>query len=188
RALPVADTVRFFADLVVDLREEAGGKLFPVTNRAKDVLDALLSGVRESDVDLRTGTRVHAVARHDDVFMLTTSAGDIQARKVVLATGGSSLPKTGSDGGGYAIAQSLGHTIVAPTPALVPLLLDPASPGGIHPRLSGVAVDGAITIWIDGAVATRLAGALLWTHFGLSGPLALNASRHWARAALEERS
>jgi predicted Rossmann fold flavoprotein len=98
-----------------------------------------------------------------------------------------SLPKTGSDGGGYHIAQSLGHTIVPPTPALAPLLLDPGTPHSIHARLSGVAVDGEIGVWIDGALALRLRGALLWTHFGISGPLALNASRHWARATIDGR-
>jgi predicted Rossmann fold flavoprotein len=182
RALPVADTVRFFADLGVDLHEEAGGKLFPDTNRARDVIDALLRAIADAGVELITGTRVHAVARDDGSFVVATSDGDMRARAVVLATGGQSLPKSGSDGGGYVIARSLGHTIVPTTPALAPLILDPGTPYSIHARLSGVAVDGEIGVWIDGSLAERLRGALLWTHFGISGPLALNISRHWARA------
>jgi predicted Rossmann fold flavoprotein len=88
---------------------------------------------------------------------------------------------------GYDIAASFGHTIVPPTPALAPLLLDPGTPYSVHGRLSGVAMEVEIAVWIEGAVALRLQGALLWTHFGVSGPVALNASRHWARARADER-
>jgi predicted Rossmann fold flavoprotein len=187
RALPVEETVEFFQDLGLALHEEAGGKLFPDSNRARDVLNALLSGVRDAGVTLETGTRVHAVTRADGGFVVDTSRGPMHARQVVLATGGRSLPKTGSDGGGYEIARSLGHTLVEPVPALAPLLLDADTAYSIHAGLSGIAVDSDISIWIDGALATRLQGALLWTHFGISGPVVLNASRHWARAHLEER-
>ena len=187
RALPVAETVRFFNDLGIELHEEAGGKLFPDSNRARDVVDALLRGVRDAGVDLRSGVRVHGVTRDDGSFALETSAGPLHAAALVLATGGCSLPKTGSDGAGYVIARSLGHTIVPPTPALAPLLLAPGTPHSIHAGLSGVSVDSEIAVWVDGSLALRLEGSLLWTHFGLSGPLALNVSRHWARARLEER-
>jgi predicted Rossmann fold flavoprotein len=187
RALPVAETVRFFADLGVDLHEEAGGKLFPDTNRARDVVEALLRGVADVGVELITGTRVQAVARDGSSFVVETSDGERRARAVVLATGGQSVPKSGSDGGGYVIARSLGHTIVQTTPALAPLILDPATPHSIHAHLSGIAVDGEISVWIDGSLTERLRDALLWTHFGISGPLALNISRHWARAKADGR-
>jgi predicted Rossmann fold flavoprotein len=185
RALPVAETVSFFQELGVPVHEEAAGKLFPDSNRARDVLIALLSGLDRSGAKLVAGTRVHSVARAARGFLLETSRGTLAARCVVLATGGRSLPKTGSDGTGYEIACALGHTLVAPTPALAPLVLDPGSAYGIHHGLSGIAIDGEISIWIDGTLETRLAGALLWTHFGVSGPVVLNASRHWARAQLE---
>jgi predicted Rossmann fold flavoprotein len=185
RALPVAETVGFFRELGVPLHEEAMGKLFPDSNRARDVLTALLSGLDRAGAKLVAGTRVHSVARAERGFLLETSRGPLAARCVVLATGGRSLPKTGSDGTGYEIARALGHALVAPTPALAPLVLDPDAASTIHHSLSGIAVDGEITIWIDGALETRLAGALLWTHFGVSGPVVLNASRHWARARLE---
>jgi predicted Rossmann fold flavoprotein len=184
RALPVADTVAFFEQLGVRLREEPGGKLFPESNRARDVLDALIRGAETAGAEIVTNTRVHAVTREADGFVLETSAGPLRARRVVLATGGRSLPKTGSDGGGYAIAAALGHTLVEQTPALAPLLLADAAPA-IHVTLSGVSLPAEVAIWIDGALTRRLTGALLWTHFGVSGPLALNASRHWARASLE---
>jgi predicted Rossmann fold flavoprotein len=187
RAFPAQRTVDLFRDLGVPLHEETDGKLFPDTNRARDVLDALLRGAADAGVDLRTGVRVQDVARADGGFTIATSAGTLGATRLVLATGGQSLPKTGSDGAGYAMASALGHTIVPRTPALAPLVFDPDTPHSVHRDLSGVAVDGEITVWIDGSVATRLAGALLWTHFGASGPLVLNASRHWARARLELR-
>jgi predicted Rossmann fold flavoprotein len=188
RAFPAGRTVDFFRELGVTLHEEAGGKLFPDSNRARDVLDALLDGARRAGVDLRAGVRLLDVSRNGDGFALATSAGPLHASHVVLATGGQSLAKTGSDGAGYAIARTLGHTIVPLTPALAPLLFDPDTPYSIHGGLSGVAVDAEISVWIDGALAIRIAGALLWTHFGVSGPVVLNASRHWARARLEERA
>ena len=187
KALPVPATVAFFSALGVRLHEEPGGKLFPDSNRSREVLDALLRGVESAGVPLFTGARVHAVTRHQNGFLIETSRGELRAGSVVLATGGRSLPKTGSDGGGYRLAAALGHTLVPQTPALAPLLLESGTPDSIHERLSGVSIDGEIAGWIDGAIAVRLQGALLWTHFGVSGPLALNASRHWARARLEGR-
>jgi len=187
RGLSVDDTVRFFSDLGVPLHEEAGGKLFPDSNRSRDVLEALLRGAAEAGVHLASATRVTAVRRAAEGFELDTSAGALSARAVVLATGGRSLPKTGSDGGGYELAASLGHSLVAQTPALAPLVLDPGTGHSVHAGLSGIAVDSEISVWVDGAIATRLSGALLFTHFGISGPLVLNVSRHWARAGVEAR-
>jgi predicted Rossmann fold flavoprotein len=111
----------------------------------------------------------------------------LRARRVVLATGGQSLPKTGSDGAGYEFARALGHSVVPPVPALAPLVLEPDTGYSIHHGLSGISVHGEMSIWIDGTLASRRAGALLWTHFGASGPLVLDASRHWARARLAQR-
>ena len=184
RAFPVGETIRFFREIGVGLHEEAGGKLFPDTNRARDVLDALL---REGDavgVSLVPGHRVLDVERSAGGFRVITDRGALATGSVVLATGGQSLPKSGSDGAGFAIAQRLGHIVVPTTPALAPLVLGGPS---VHSKLSGVSQDVALAVWVDGAVAVRLTGALLWTHFGVSGPVAMNASRHWLRAQLERR-
>jgi hypothetical protein len=180
RAFPVADTVAFFREIGVPLHEEPGGKLFPDSNRARDVLNALVNDATRAGVTIVTGARVAAIARTDTGFRIATSAGDIAAARVVLATGGRSLPKSGSDGAGFEMAQRLGHTIVPTTPALVPLLLED-EPNAMHRQLSGVAHEAELTLWVDDAVKIRLAGSLLWTHFGISGPLALNMSRHWVR-------
>jgi predicted Rossmann fold flavoprotein len=184
RAFSPADTVAWFASLGVPLHEEAHGKLFPDSNRSRDVLDALLREVHASGVVLRAGSRVNHLAHENGRFALGTARGPIDAGVVVMATGGLSLPKTGSDGGGLEIAQRLGHTIVPTTPALVPLI---CADQQLHEPLSGVAHDVDIAVWIDGAVAGRLHGALLWTHFGVSGPVVLDVSRHWLRARLDQR-
>jgi predicted Rossmann fold flavoprotein len=189
RAFPVADTVAFFREIGVTLHEEAGGKLFPDTNRARDVLDALLDETRRAGAMVAAGTRVTDVVRTsgvDDGFRVVTGDGDLTAQRVVLATGGRALPKSGSDGAGYELARRAGHTIVETTPALVPLTLAPSDT--VHGAVSGVAHDVELAVRVDGTVAIRLTGALLWTHFGVSGPVVLNASRHWLRAELQGRA
>jgi predicted Rossmann fold flavoprotein len=184
RGFSVAETVRFFRDMGVALQEEPGGKLFPVTNRSRDVLAALLQGLADSGAELAAGRRVTHVARTADRrFTLTTPDGTWEARAVILATGGLSLPKTGSDGAGYAFARTFGHDIVTTTPALVPLTIA-EDQLGVTGRLAGVALDAELSIWNGSSVATRIRGPLLWTHFGISGPAALDASRHWLRIGL----
>ena len=186
RRLSVEDTVAFFADAGVPLHEEEHGKLFPDSNRARDVLDALLRRADATGVELRAASRVLAVHRDEAGFAVETPGETVLGSAVVLATGGLSLPKSGSDGAGYAIARALGHRIVPTTPALVPLLLEP-SEGSLHQAVPGVSHDAELTVWTDGAVSARLRGSLLWTHVGISGPVVLDASRHWLRARLEGR-
>jgi predicted Rossmann fold flavoprotein len=125
------------------------------------------------------------VTRVGDRFLVTTSQGELTSTAVVLATGGQSLPKTGSDGAGFAIARRLGHTTVATTPGLVPLLI---ADDTRYSELAGVAQDVELAVWLDGTIETRLRGPLLWTHFGVSGPVAMNASRLWLRAGLDGRA
>jgi len=180
-AFPVDRTIAFFKEIGVALHVEDRGKLFPDSNSAHTVLDSLLAEAKRLDVDLRGSHRVQAVARRDDLFHLTTSAGALTARKLVLATGGLSLPKTGSDGGGYQLAVSLGHTLVSTTPGLEPLLLE----GDFHAGLSGIALPVQLVVRAEGRKPAILEGPMLWTHFGISGPAALDASRHWQRARLE---
>jgi predicted Rossmann fold flavoprotein len=183
RGFPVSDTVAWFASLGVPLHEEEHGKLFPDSNRSRDVLDGLMRELESSGAVLRAGTRATDVTREAGGFQLHMSDDVLGASVVVLATGGLSLPKTGSDGAGLGIARRLGHSIVPTTPALAPLTLDIAS----APGAQGVAHDVELSVWVDNALASRLSGALLWTHFGVSGPVVLNASRHWLRARHDAR-
>ena len=186
RGLPVPDTIAFFREIGVGLHEEADGKLFPDSQRARDVLQALLDETHRTGATLTSDTRVLDVERDGEGFRVATSRGDIRAARVVLATGGQSLPKSGSDGAAFEIARRLGHTIVPTTPALVPLLLAGGAES-IHGTLSGVAQPVELALRTDGTVSARLTGSLLWTHFGISGPVTLNMSRHWLRARLENR-
>jgi predicted Rossmann fold flavoprotein len=179
-ALPVERTVAFLREIGVELHEEEHGKLFPNTNQARTVLDAFLSEAGRLGVHILTEHRVTALEAGEAGFRLQAADKTFHARRVVLATGGLSLPKTGSDGGGYALARGLGHTLVPTTPALVPLVLA----GDFHTPLSGIAQDVELTVRPGDAKPIRLRGALLWTHFGVSGPVVLNASRHWYRARL----
>lgn len=184
--LPVARTIDFFREIGVPLKEEPTGKLFPVSDRSRDVLEALLGAAQDTGVRLSPSTRVHDVAAGPQGFTLQTSQGPLAAGRLVLATGGLSLPKTGSDGGGLQIARRLGHTIVPTTPALVPLALEGSSP---HAALSGVAHGVELTLSDErGGTAARITGPMLWTHVGISGPAALDVSRHLLRARLERGS
>jgi predicted Rossmann fold flavoprotein len=172
-AFDAAAAVRWFESLAVPLKREPTGKLFPVSDRARDVLDALVRRCGELGVEIRTGAKVATVAAGESGF---TIDGGLPARQVVLATGGRSVPATGSDGSGYAIARALGHTVTETFPALVPLVL---ADGFLHAGLSGVSHEVELTVRAGGRVIERRCGSLLWTHFGVSGPVVLDASRTW---------
>lgn len=184
QCLSVSQTVEFFREIGVALHEEEHGKLFPDSNSAKTVLGALLSEARRRGVQLLPGHRVETVERRNEEYEVTTALSGIVAKRIVLATGGQSLPKTGSDGHGYAIAQHLGHGLVPTTPALVPLILD----GSFHQPLSGISHIVELTVHMQGEKPIRHHGSLLWTHFGVSGPVVLDVSRLWHRARLENRA
>jgi predicted flavoprotein YhiN len=107
----------------------------------------------------------------------------LDADAVVLATGGLSFPRTGSDGVGYSLVQALGHTLVLPVPALTPL----AAHDPLCTSAQGVTVEAELSLWVGGRRSLALRGSLLITHFGYSGPVALDLSRHWLRAEGERR-
>jgi predicted Rossmann fold flavoprotein len=165
RTFDVAETIDFFASLGVRLKREETGKLFPVSDRAKDVVDALLRAAKDAGVEIVTGKRITAIGQ------LPT------ANRVVLAAGGRSVPKTGSDGSGYALARAFGHTVTETFPALVPLIVEP---GHWITALSGTSVEAELSVKSStGRVLHRERGSMLFTHFGISGPVVLDISRHW---------
>lgn len=178
RRFPAADTIRFFEEAGVALKQEDTGKLFPVTDSARTVLEALIAEATRAGAEIRHPARVTAIAATADGFAVTTDAGMIDARRVILCTGGKSLPKSGSDGGGFSLAQSLGHSLAEPlVPALVPLVL---ATGHWITGLSGLTLPTSVTL--SSATGKRLVsftGSTLCTHVGLSGPAILDISRHW---------
>jgi len=182
RAFPADRAARFFEELGVALHDEEDGKLFPDSNSARTVLEALLSETARRGVTVETEARVVSVRRDGEGFLVECADGrTLAARAVVLATGGRSLPKSGSDGFGYQLAAGFGHSCVPTTPALAPLVLR----GSTHAELAGVSHPVALTLRAAEKTLVRLEGPLLWTHFGASGPAVLNLSRHWHRARLE---
>lgn len=168
-------TVKWFEQLGVQLKREETGKLFPITDSARTVLNALLERCRQLDVEILSDHRVTAVAGTSP-FVIHHSHGEVAASQLILCTGGRSLPKTGSDGAGYSFAKTLGHTVTETYPALVPLLLDASF---FHASISGVSHEAVLITILDNRPIDRRTGSLLWTHFGISGPLSMDASRHW---------
>src|SRR5262245_50262081 len=144
-AWSVRQTIEWFASLGVELKREATGKLFPTTDKARTVLTALLDRCHALNVDIQTGRRVSGIERADGSahrFVVRHNGGAISAKTVILATGGRSLPKSGSDGVGYVLARSLGHSLTSTVPALVPLVLHETM---FHSSLSGASHDVTLT-------------------------------------------
>lgn len=188
RRFDVPQTITFFREIGVDLKREDTGKLFPVTDNARTVLHALLNAARDANVQIRHPWRVEQLEpQHErgDGFHISGASGTIHAEKVILATGGRSLPKSGSDGFGYTLAKALGHHLTPRVfPALVPLTL---------PRdhflcqLSGITV--VATLDLRAATGKKLVSftnSTLCTHFGLSGPSVLDISRYYIDARFDD--
>lgn len=175
-------TVEFFRELGVELKREETGKLFPITDNAATVLDALLAEVRRLDVPLVHPCRIERIEKQSDgTFALGGPWGTCHTRRVILATGGRSLPKTGSDGFGYSLARDLGHSL---TPRIFPALVPLRLPEGHFIRaLSGLTLQ--TTLQVRSATGKRLIAftdSTLCTHFGLSGPSVLDISRYYVDA------
>jgi predicted Rossmann fold flavoprotein len=179
------DEVRTFLeqDIGLRLREEAStGKLFPTGGDGKEVRRRLLLAVDRVGVRLETKALVSRIEPGKPHRLQLESGREVLAGRVVVATGGLSYPRTGSDGIGLEIARELGHTIVEPYPALVALRGGPAS----HRDLTGVSAHVIITVDADGK-RIRSEGGLLFTHRGYSGPAVLNIGHLAARASRDGR-
>lgn len=178
-AFPVQATIDWFASLGVDLKREETGKLFPVTDKARTILTALVDRCRALGVIIHPDHRVTGIDRLPGPqagFLVHHTHGTLHSRKVILATGGRSIPKSGSDGFGYTIAHRLGHSVTATVPALVPLILEDTM---FHKHLSGLSQEVGLTTVVKSRKVDCRTGSLLWTHFGISGPVVMDASRFW---------
>ncbi|MFI4876549.1 MAG: NAD(P)/FAD-dependent oxidoreductase [Blastopirellula sp. JB062] len=184
--LSVGETIDFFEQLGVRLKREETGKLFPTTDRAKTVLDALINETRRLGVSILTKRRVTRLAkRADDSFAIGGPWGELVTPHVILASGGKSVPKTGSDGYGFELAKRLGHTL---TPQLFPALVPLVAADHWRPKeLSGVSLPAELSV--HSATGKRIIGTsgdLLFTHRGLSGPVVLDISRHYLHAIKDD--
>ena len=166
----------FFADLGVELKVERGNRVFPASDRAADIIDALFFRLRKLNVKIVQDRAVSIDTEDGVVTGVTGEQGRYLCKAIILATGGISYPATGSTGDGYEMAQKLGHTIVEPKPSLIPLESDDAFCG----QMQGLALKN-VSLKVKnkkGKVVFQEQGELLFTHFGLSGPLVLSASAH----------
>ena len=190
RAFSVEATHRFFSEVGVELKLEETGKYFPVSDSARTVLNALFQEVQSSGAVLKTDCRVQSITTTatpsplgkgvwgSPFWQIHTSQGVFSSRALLICTGGLALPKSGSDGAGYNFARQFGHSIVQTTPALSPLI----AKNPRHADLAGITLNARLILRDEKQVLTRYDGSFLFTHIGYSGPLALNISRHFARA------
>jgi predicted Rossmann fold flavoprotein len=181
RAWPLEHQKRFFEEtLRVPLKlERESRKYFPVSDRARDVRDALAGAARGAGVEFRFNTRITGLTQAPTGWRVETSAGAIDAVAVIMATGGRSVPSTGSDGGGIEWLKRLGHRVVETYPALTPLTSDPP----VHGLLAGVSLPVRIRArWNDEEVEAT--GGFLFTHRGYSGPSVLDVSHLAVRSRL----
>ena len=176
---PPSEAMIFFEKLGVALKTERGNRVFPASDKAADIIDALLRELRRKKVELLQTRATGLLTANGAISGVTTEQGELSCGKVVLATGGMSYPLTGSTGDGYDMARAVGHTIVPPKGSLVPLCSDdPCCPQmqGLALKNTGVKVKNE-----KGKVVYQDQGELLFTHFGLSGPVILSASAHLRR-------
>ena len=171
------DTMQFFENLGVSLKTERGNRVFPVSDRAKDISGALRQCLRQCGVQV-VHTRALGLRTADGMITgVETADRVIPASGVILATGGVSYPRTGSDGDGHRMARRLGHTVTPLRPSLVPLVSD--SP--ICPRLEGLSLRNVgLRVVREGKMLYEDFGEMLFTGHGMSGPMILSASAHLA--------
>ncbi len=171
------DTMEFFESLGVPLKTERGSRVFPVSDRAGDIVSALERACKKSGVTF-LHKRVTEVLAEDNVITGVRCGGDVyNAMSVLIATGGKSYPGTGSDGDGYRFAAALGHTVTPLKPSLVPLV----SEEGYCGEMTGLSLKNVAVSVMDTSknkVVFKEQGEMLFTHFGVSGPLILSASSH----------
>ena len=169
------DLVAFFEDLGVATVVERGERVFPASNDAHQVAEALARFARQRGVEVQLQSRAAELQCHGGRVrgVVLHSGEQVEAAAVVVATGGVSYPKTGSSGDGYRLAESLGHTIVPIRPALVPLVI-----AGSEPRaMMGLSLRNVqVRLLLDGQEFARDFGEMLFTHYGVSGPIILSLS------------
>ena len=172
------DTMELFEDMGVELKTERGNRVFPVSDRAADIVDALTAFATDDGARIIKGRAKELIIENGQVKGVLTYDGEKHfADSVIIATGGKSYPATGSTGDGYELARQAGHTIITPKPSLVSLECHE----GFCTDLMGLSLKN-VSIKVNDAKKNKIIyedfGEMLFTHFGVSGPMILSASSH----------
>lgn len=169
------DIIELLQKYGVELTLERGGRYFPVSNKSSDVLKALLAWVNELNVEIRCGRRVEKpMVENDQIVGVQANGIQLLTKQLILATGGKSYPATGSNGDGYELAKQVGHTLVKARPSLVPVETE----GTVAKQLQGLNLKNVkAVVWVNDKKYAEDFGEMLFTHFGLSGPIILTLSR-----------
>lgn len=180
------DIINLLKEQGLKTKEERGNRIFPVTDRASDVLDALIKKLKKQSVKIITNCKVDEILTENDRVIGVKAQNKIyEADKIILATGGESYPTTGSTGDGYKFAKKLGHTIIDPKPSLVALETRGQSLE-ICQKLQGLTLKNVgIKFVKENKVIYEDFGEMLFTHFGVSGPTILSGSAHLVRTNIE---
>lgn len=170
----VSDTINFFLSLGLPLVTLEDGKMYPMSLQASSVVDILRLAINDREIPVYLNSKVKNIKYKKSKFIIETSNGEIyESQKLLLSCGGKSLPSSGSDGSGYYLAKSLGHSIINPLPALVQLKLDYKN----LKALSGVKFNGIAEIYVNNELKRCEFGEILFTDYGISGPPILQLSR-----------
>lgn len=180
------DIIQFLKEQGLEVKEERGNRIFPVTDKSQDVLKCFTRKLKELDVEVRYDTQVvQILVRQEEnsnkVIGVRTNHGNIEADKIILATGGKSYPLTGSTGDGYSLAKELGHKITEIKPSLVPM---ESYDKDIGKQLQGLSLRNVEIKLVDTEMKKEIYkdfGEMLFTHFGVSGPTVLSSSAHLVR-------
>lgn len=169
------DVMTFFEDMGVSVKTERGGRVFPVSDSAHDVAEALISAAKGDNVKFINKRATKLIVKEGHISAVLYDGGSVECDSVILATGGKSYPLTGSDGSGYRLAADAGHSIIKPKPSLVPLVTKEKWVS----ELMGLSLKNVrLTVCADNKEIYSDFGEMLFTHFGISGPLVLSASAH----------
>ena len=169
--------MEMFESAGVPLKVERGRRVFPVSDLAGDIAGAMVKKCQKSGVEMRMQTVIEICENDDHIWRIDTDSESILFQKVIICTGGKSYPRTGSDGDGYKFAQSLGHEIISPQPSLVPLTSDDK----VCNEMCGLSLKNValkITRSDNSKVVYEDFGEMMFTHFGITGPMVLSASAH----------
>lgn len=168
------DVINYFESRGVELKIERGQRVFPKTDKSRDILNCLLNELKKLNVEIKYDSAVVSINKKSGTFIVTSKNKSFKAKKIIIATGGFSYPQTGSSGDGSKLANKLGHNVIAPMPALTPLI---SSDKNVN-SLSGLSLKNVeISFVSNETVFAKEFGEMLFTHRGISGPIVLKCSK-----------